>query len=313
MPDGAAHAPIDITILICTRNRAAALPSLLASITQALRHSAHRSIEVVIVDNGSCDATPAVLRTWQDAQSCPVRLISEPRPGLARARNRGLEAVRGGIVAMTDDDCILHPHYFERLAECFAEIAQPAIVGGRILPGDERDLPVTLKLEDHPMVAAPDAFPGGFVMGANLAMTANVVARVGRFDERFGAGAPFVAAEDTDFLFRALGCGIVVRYDPRFVVNHHHGRRHVAEETDLLAGYSFGDGALYAKYVFRDRRVLTYLRRDLAYLWRDIFHPVTAHRGISFFYAFCLWHKLRGMLAFILHATFKRTSTRATA
>ncbi|MGP7795133.1 glycosyltransferase family 2 protein [Sphingomonas sp. CLY1604] len=296
-------APIEISLLVCTRNRAAALPALLASITRALDHSARRTIEVVIVDNGSTDATAGLLRTWRDAQRCSVRLLGEERPGLARARNRGLGAVRGAIVAMTDDDCVLHAAYFEGLARCFAEVGSPAIVGGRILPGDARDLAVTLKLEDHPMVAPPGAFPGGFVMGANLAMTADVLSRVGGFDERFGAGAPFIAAEDTDFLFRALGLGIPLRYDPRFVVDHHHGRRDIADETRLLAGYSFGDGALYAKYLFRDRRVLAFLCRDLAALWFDVTRPITTHRGISHFRAFCLRHRFRGMVAFALRST----------
>ena len=97
---------------------------------------------------------------------------------------------------MTDDDCRLHPDYFIALARCFAALGGSAIVGGRILPGDPDDLPITIKLEDHPMIATPDRFPGGFVMGANLAMTRDVLHRVGAFDERFGAGAPFRAAED---------------------------------------------------------------------------------------------------------------------
>lgn len=293
-------AAIDVSLLVCTRNRAAALPALLASITRAVDHSAARAIEVVVVDNGSHDATGDLLQTWARAQRCPVRLLSEDRPGLARARNRGLAAVRGAIVAMTDDDCVLHEDYFEGLARCFAEAGGSAIVGGRILPGNARDLPVTLKLEDHPMIASPDAFPGGFVMGANLAMTADVISRVGSFDERFGAGAPFVAAEDTDFLFRALGLNIPLRYDPRFVVDHHHGRRDIADETRLLAGYSFGDGALYAKHLFRDRRILTFLCRDVFDLWLDVTRPITAHRGITHFRAFCLWHRIRGSMAFAL-------------
>ena len=106
---------------------------------------------------------------------------------------------------MTDDDCVLEKDYFLKVAQCFHYDRNNAIVGGRILLGDPRDLPVTIKLENHPMIANPRSFPGGFVMGANLAMTADVIDKVGLFDVRFGAGAPFVAAEDTDFLFRALG------------------------------------------------------------------------------------------------------------
>ncbi|WP_333840350.1 glycosyltransferase family 2 protein [Novosphingobium sp.] len=293
--------PPAISLLVCTRDRAHALPALLASIEQAVAAAPEIAVEVVIVDNGSSDATPSVLAAWCAAQCFATRVLREERAGLARARNRGLGVVGGAIVAMTDDDCVLHRDYFTALLRCFAEVMAPAIIGGRILPGNPQDLPVTLKLEDHPMVANPAAFPGGFVMGANLAFTRCVLQRVGPFDERFGAGAPFVAAEDTDFLFRASGQGIVLRYDPRFAVDHHHGRRAIGEETRLLAGYSFGDGALYAKHLLRDRRIWAAILTDIRDLGEDLRRPVTAHRGIRHFYRFRLRHKLRGACAFVVH------------
>jgi GT2 family glycosyltransferase len=149
------------------------------------------------------------------------------------------------------------------------------------------------------MVADPLAFPGGFVMGANLAFTRCVLTRIGSFDERFGAGAPFVAAEDTDFLFRALGRGIPLRYDPRFAVDHHHGRRTTAEVTHLLAGYSYGDGALYAKHLLTDRRILSALFTDVGYLAQDFRKSSIVHRYVGRFYCFRLKHKMKGMLAFM--------------
>lgn len=286
----------DISLLICTRDRADSLAATLASITRAVAQAGELAVEVVLVDNGSRDATPQVLADWAAAQPGPVRLLHEPRPGLARARNCALAQARGRIVAMTDDDCVLHAGYFPALARAFAG-GEPAIVGGRILLGDPADLMVTVKLEDHPMEAPAGGFPGGFVMGANLAFTADVAARVGPFDERFGAGAPFVAAEDTDFLFRAQRLGIPVRYDPGFVVDHHHGRRLVAEETRLLAGYGYGDGALYAKH-WRDPRTWRALLRDVTDLRRDLTDPVTTHAGIRAFHAFRLRHKARGFVAY---------------
>ncbi|MEH3034892.1 MAG: glycosyltransferase [Sphingomonas adhaesiva] len=289
---------IDVSLLVCTRNRRAALTHLLDSLSDALAAAAGLTIEIVIVDNGSDDDTVALVERWRRDRPAPVVLLHEPRPGLARARNRALAAARGAIIALTDDDCRVERDYFTALTACFAEQRGPAVIGGRILPGDPRDLPVTLKTEDHPMIAAPSTFPGGFVMGANLAMSAAVPARVGDFDERFGAGAPFVAAEDTDFLFRAMRRGIPVRYDPRFTVRHFHGRRAPEEEISLLAGYSFGDGALYAKHIFRDRRVATFLWKDVKDLVCDVRDPVTVHRGIARFYRFRLRHKCRGMIAY---------------
>jgi glycosyltransferase involved in cell wall biosynthesis len=177
---------IDISLLICTRNRSRSLATLLASVEAAAGQWPDGRIELILVDNGSTDATAAIIRHWATDRPFTVRLLSEPRPGLARARNMALRAARGRIVAMTDDDCVLHLDYFARLAQVFARQPAPVIIGGRILLGDPDDLMLTVKLEDHPMIAEPDSFPGGFVMGANLAFTADVGRMVGPFDERFG-------------------------------------------------------------------------------------------------------------------------------
>jgi glycosyltransferase involved in cell wall biosynthesis len=286
---------IDLSLLICTRNRRDSLSATLASIVTAASHGGAERLELIVVDNGSSDGTPAMVRQWATERSFTVRLLSEPRPGLSRARNMALAAARGRIIAMTDDDCVLHRDYFARLAQAFATIPAPVVIGGRILLGDPADLPVTVKLEDHPMTADPQGFPGGFVMGANLAFTADVRRRVGPFDERFGAGAPFRAAEDTDFLFRAQAAGIPIRYDPGFVVDHHHGRRCQEEAVSLLAGYGFGDGALYAKHLLTDRRIGRLIREDVRNLRMRFVGPVPA---IRHFHAFRLRHVLAGFAAY---------------
>ncbi len=291
-------APIDVSLLICTRNRAGSLAATLESVERAAAYAGSTIVEIVLVDNGSADDTPQRLTEWQARQAFPVHLAHEPQPGLARARNTGLALCKGRIIAMTDDDCVLHQDYFAAVCAAFERAGGPAIIGGRILLGNPADLPVTIKLEDHPMVAPSRGFPGGFVMGANLAFTADVLRVTGWFDERFGAGAPFVSAEDTDFLFRAAGLGVAVRYDPLMVVDHHHGRRHVDDETGLLAGYSFGDGALYAKYLVSDRRALRAIVEDILAVRFDWTRPVTTHAGIRRFYWFRLHHKARGFAYF---------------
>ncbi len=287
---------IDVSLLICTRDRAASLARTLASVTRAA--PADVAIEVIVVDNGSTDETAPQLADWAAAQPFPVRIVAAPRPGLARARNAGLAQARGRIVAMTDDDCVLHAGYFDRLAACFAAAPARVVIGGRILPGDPGDAPITLKLEDHPMIAPPGGFPGGFVMGANLAFTRDVIAAIGAFDVRFGAGARFVAAEDTDFLFRAQGAGIPLHYEPYFVVDHHHGRRAGPAIRQLLAGYAYGDGALYAKHLRADARIARSIARDVRQALVDLRPPPGRPVPFRFFHVFNLWHRLRGMLAY---------------
>ena len=292
---------IAVSLLICTRDRGVSLERTLASVSRAAE--AADGIEVVVVDNGSSDDTPARLNAWRERQRFAVTLVDEPRPGLARARNAGLARARGRIVAMTDDDCVLDPGYFTMLSARFAAATAPVVMGGRILLGDPADLPVTIKLEDHAMVAAADRYPGGFVMGANLAFTRDVVALVGPFDERFGAGAPFLAAEDTDFLFRAMGCGIPVRYDPHFVVAHHHGRRSSEALRSLLAGYAFGDGAVYAKHLFGDPRIARALKADVGEALAELRTPRRLFPAIRLFHMFRLRHLAAGFACYLASIT----------
>ena len=287
---------IQVSLLVCTRDRGASLDRLLTSITRAA--AGFDAIEVVVVDNGSSDDTLTRLAAWRSRQCFPVTVVAEPRPGLARARNAGLSRVRGDIVAMTDDDCVLDAGFFAMLVARFDQAPSPVVIGGRILLGDPDDLAVTIKLEDYAMEAPRNRFPNGFVMGANLAFTRDVVARIGSFDERFGAGGRFRAAEDADFVIRALRHDIPVRYDPYFVVAHHHGRRSAETLRQLLAGYAFGDGALYAKYLFDGSRIARAI-------WGDVWSAVAELGGgerpfpsVRFFHAFRLLGIVRGFTAF---------------
>lgn len=284
---------IDVSLLICTRDRGASLDRTLRSVTDASPCAG--AVEVILVDNGSRDDTAARIAAWQADQPFAVTLVQEPQTGLARARNAGLRRARGRIVAMTDDDCVLDRGFFDMLLRCFDAAPAPAIIGGRILLGDPADLPVTIKLEDFAIVAGTSDFPGGFIMGANLAFTRDVVDSIGLFDERFGAGAPFRAAEDTDFIFRAQAYGITVRYDPNFVVRHYHGRRNETELRDLLAGYAFGDGALYAKHAL-DRRTIRIILRDLREIFCEIFSKIQLFPSIRYFHCFRMWNIGKGFL-----------------
>lgn len=298
-------AAVHISLLVCTRNRCDSLARTLASMTVAAQAAGEVPVEVIVVDNGSTDATDAVVTAWQAAQDFPVHLVHTRQPGLSHARNAGLARARGAIIAMTDDDCVLHTDFLPRLAAVFALEDAPAIIGGRIELGDPADLPITIKVEDHPMIARPERFPGGFVMGANLAFCATIPALIGPFDPRFGAGAPFLAAEDTDFLLRALQRGIAVKYDPTFAVDHHHGRREAGDGVALLAGYSFGDGALYARHLLRDRRIARAIGRDVLDIARDFRSAHPPHPSIRRFYTFRLRHKLRGFAAYLTHRAIR--------
>jgi glycosyltransferase involved in cell wall biosynthesis len=100
----------DITVVICTRNRAESLRETLTCLARAEVPALHS--EIVVVDNGSTDATAEVVH---DAPTCrPVHYLFEPHPGKSWALNRALsDAPLGEIVAVLDDDMSPHDDWFK--------------------------------------------------------------------------------------------------------------------------------------------------------------------------------------------------------
>lgn len=234
----------EVSVLICTRNRAVSLRETLASIA-AMNPGAVAAWEVVVVDNGSTDQTQTVLRDF--ANRLPLRVVTEARPGLAVARNSGLRAARGEIILFTDDDCVVAPDWMATGARLLASDPM-RLIGGRVELHDPRDLPLGVKTTPtREELTAPSGL-FGFLHGANLGFGRGVPERVGLFDVRFGAGARLRAAEDTEMVYRTWRAGLPVSYEPELLVYHDHGRRGLRTWFSQTRGYAYGDGAMAAKH-----------------------------------------------------------------
>lgn len=238
------------SVIVCTRDRCARLEALLASLAAA-KPVAGMDLELVVVDDGSKDATGVTVKRFAASVDFPVHLlVQQPGRGLAAARNRGLREVRGDLIVFLDDDCVVSPNYFRELTARFAADDQPVFRGGRVVLGDPADAPLTIKTSPYIERLADHADPGGFILGCNMAMPRMILAKVGLFDERFGAGAPLKSAEDTDYMLRASLAGFRVEYVPDMTVYHHHGRRTARQIGRVHHSYCIGNGALAMKHTF---------------------------------------------------------------
>lgn len=289
----------DVSVILCSRNRAPMLADALAKVVQVIGQSPHVKVELIIVDNGSTDDTAAVIAAFVASKATPyVRPVFAAKPGLAAARNAGLHVAAGRILMFCDDDGVLAPNYFTTLMQLYSSAKVLTMIGGRVLLGNENDLPYTIKTETEP-ATYNGRYPGGFIHGCNMTFGRDIYETIGPMDERYGAGALFPSADESDYIHRAYKAGAVVRYCPELVAYHHHGRRDPAEIRRLFDGYMIGDGALFAKHW--NNGLLRCLIGNMVNAVRSLFVPgLVFDKTIGFSYGDAALGNLRGFMRYWL-------------
>src|SRR5687768_11721833 len=117
---------IAATIVISTRNRAHYLPDTLRTLAE---QRCEAGFEVIVVDNGSTDNTPAVLERWSNRDPRFVT-TREPRVGLSCGKNTGIRLARAPLVLFTDDDTLVHPGWIQSYLELFSHHTEELILAG---------------------------------------------------------------------------------------------------------------------------------------------------------------------------------------
>jgi GT2 family glycosyltransferase len=247
-----------ISVVICTRDRAEMLRTALSSVLEL----DYPRFEIVVVDNAAAttDTSDLVLREFSDER---IRLIAEPVPGLSSARNAGLRAANGTIVAFTDDDVVVDRSWLQGIATGFAQGDDVACVSGLVPSGELRtavqvffDERVSWSKNTSTRVFRLDAPPadlpmfpfsvGEFGTGANFALRTSTALEMGGFDTAFGVGTRTGGGEDLDIFTRVLFAGHALVVEPSAIVWHRH-RSDLGALRAQAAGYGIGLGAWLTK------------------------------------------------------------------
>lgn len=186
----------------------------IAETIESILEQTHRPLEVLVVDDGSTDATQDVLQRYGDR----IRVLVQENQGPSEARNHGLEESRGEFVAFLDADDIWIPAKLEVQLALMRRRPEVDLCSGHIqsfwIPELDHE---RVQFENHPYHRSR-----ALLSPCTILTRREVFARVGRFDPELRNG------EDTDWFMRAMKLGVTMETLPDLLV---HRRQHMSNLT----------------------------------------------------------------------------------
>jgi GT2 family glycosyltransferase len=229
-----------VTVVVCAYNAAATIDDCL----NALQHVDYPRFEVIVVDDGSTDATAERVRAHSFA-----RLIQIPNGGLAAARNVGLHAALGDIVAYVDADVRVDSTWLTYLIQPFVTSNVVAAGGPNVAPPDDGAFAQCVaRAPGAPIHVMLDDRVAEHVPGCNLAVRRSALLDIGGFDPVFVR-----AGDDVDVCWRLQERGGEIAFAPSALVWHHH-RTTLSAYWRQQVGYGEGEAWLRSRHHHRFAR-----------------------------------------------------------
>jgi hypothetical protein len=286
-----------VTIVVAT---AGLRPDLLKRCIESLTALSYPTYEIVVVDNRSQSMFDEGTEIWSESRieecesASKVTIVRERRPGLSYARNTGIAAAHGEIVAFTDDDVEVDTNWLSGIVDAFNSSTEVKCVTGLVIPaeleteaqelfeifssGFDRGLfprswiipsrksrnrnflkrSTFLVTEtgspEHSRAQSLYVVIGNCGVGANMAVRREFALRF-PFDVALGAGSIAQGGEDIRFYADVLWAGFEIVYVPSAIVRHTH-RRDMEALNSQMRGFGVGYTALITSLIVEDLRHL---------------------------------------------------------
>jgi O-antigen biosynthesis protein len=226
-------APPRISVVVCTYNGARTIRDTL----EGLHRLEYPDFEVIVVDDGSTDGSGTIARDHG------FRVIRTENRGLSSARNTGLAAATGDIVAYIDDDAWPDPHWLTYLATVFQRTGHAGVGGPNMPPpGDGWIAECVANAPGGPLHVLISDTEAEHLPGCNMAFRRTCLEAIGGFDAQFR-----VAGDDVDVCWRIRDRGWTLGFSPAAVVWHHR-RNSVRAYVRQQLGYGKAEALLERKW-----------------------------------------------------------------
>ncbi|MGH7916480.1 MAG: glycosyltransferase, partial [Candidatus Binataceae bacterium] len=223
-----------VSVVVCAYNAQRTIRPCLES----LRKLDYPAYEVIVVDDGSRDRTAAIAAEFPE-----FRLIRQSNRGLSEARNVGLHAAHGELIAYTDSDCVADPHWLTLMVRAISERGLDGCGGPNYGPHEEGWVEACVAASPgapcHVLMADDRA---EHLAGCNMVFAAKALIAIGGFDPRFTS-----AGDDVDICWRLLTAGYQLGFCPAAFVWHFR-RNSVKAYYGQQRGYGRAEAMLYLKY-----------------------------------------------------------------
>ena len=306
-----------VSIVIATRNREALLRETLNAL--AAQQWPRERLEILVADNGSTDGTrAAVASASAEAGSPRVEYLYVGTPGKSHAVNAALARARGTIIALTDDDVLPERDWVAQLVAAFDETGAD-FVAGRIFPRWECPPPAWMSPALYGVLAIPDNgyvrrvishdHPAVVPIGANMAVTAAVIARLGGLRTDLGKlEGTLRTGEDHEFFVRMLAAGFRGVYEPRAAVHHWVPRARL--DRAYCRRWLYQNGRDVARLGSAHNPGVPRLLGVPRYLWREVVGHLRRLLGATLrndpATRFAAWVRLLWLAGYIREAWFGR-------
>lgn len=227
-----------ISVVVCAYNAESTMEGCLAS----FRKLDYPHFEVIVVNDGSTDSTGSI-SDRHAAENPHIRVIHQPNLGLSAARNVGMHAAQGEIVAYTDSDCYVDPDWLTYMAWAFTDKRFVAVGGPNLPPPEDNRTSACVAVSPgaptHVLLTDEVA---EHIPGCNMAYRKEKLMEINGFDATYRA-----AGDDVDVCWRLQDRGYVIGFCAAMMVWHHR-RNTVSAYIKQQKGYGRSEALLLPKH-----------------------------------------------------------------